>query len=79
MGKKAISSYEKKNRAIVGTIEKYQRIGAVPAGDMGVVIGVSRRTWSNRRQNPGSLTLDELRAISRQLRIPPEELLHDVI
>lgn len=79
MGRKATSRDEAKNRALLGVIEKYKGIGDVPNTDMGVVIGATARTWYNRVKNPGNLTLDELRSISRQLRIPPEELFENAM
>lgn len=41
---------------------------------LGSVIGKSQPTGSARLRNPGSLTLDELRRISRAGGIPVEEL-----
>ena len=79
MGRKATSRDEAKNRALLGVIEKYKAIGDVPGKDMHTVIGVSMGTWYNRVKNPGNLTLDELRSISRQLRIPPEELFENAM
>lgn len=79
MGRKATSRYEANNRALLGVIDKYKAIGDVSDKEMHTVIGASMGTWYNRVKNPGSLTLDELRSISRQLRIPPEELFENAM
>lgn len=74
MPDKAKSRYETQNRAIFAVIEKYRIIRGIKKRDMGVVIGATYPTYLHRLQNADYFTLNDLRAIQRTLKIPPEEL-----
>lgn len=74
MPTKAISRYETKNRTLLAVIEKYRMISGIRMDQMNVVIDSSPATFRRRKANPDTLTVEELRAIQRTLKIPPEEL-----
>lgn len=55
---------------ILGTMDMLDKDYA----DLGRIMGCSEGTARNRMKHPGDLTVDELTALSRGLRIPIEEI-----
>lgn len=58
---------------IVGIISKYQIINGISDELICKRLGITRRTLTNKRNNPDTFTLKEVREVLRYLRVPAEE------
>lgn len=54
---------ETKNREFVALVESKMYVYSKKKTGIGAIAGFTERNWSNRREDPGKLTLDSLRRI----------------
>lgn len=74
--------YISKEAALVRNVGRllgeWQRHRNLDDGQMGKLIGCSGRTWSRRKSEPESITLQEFWRLSSALRIPSDVVLSAV-
>lgn len=64
-----------KDRLLVATIAKYQKLYDVTLERLAIRIGMSARTLTSRTKTPSTFSLAELRRIQKTLAIPESEML----
>lgn len=72
---KAAQELERRNRALLGTLNKYRMIQGFHSWELAApALGMSRSTIFRRIKQPESFTLSELHTIIRVLQIPRNEI-----
>ena len=75
MAQKAAQEAERRNRALLGTLNKYRMIQGFHSWELAApALGMSEATLFRRMKNPETFTLEELHRIIKVLRIPKEEI-----
>lgn len=63
-----------KDIRLIAKINEYQKLYGVSDNDISLELGVCRATWFHRKKNASTITLKELRLISKKCHIPMAEL-----
>lgn len=73
---KALGMYGEKNKRFFDVIEAYMKLARVDYKKLMEKAGRHESTFYKRRAKPGNMTVTDLRAFIRVLKIPEEEVLN---
>lgn len=75
MPKLALPPDEKRKKELKSVIKKYMELRDCTPPELARAMGLCSQSYYNRMRNLDSLSLGELRAVKRRLKIPAEEIL----